>query len=272
MAIILTATESIDEREIEISARGVKGKRVYRVNSGLIDVAVFGNGSGRPIGLPAKGDAWNVALVPYLAVVGFRPKRQGGENTDLSNITGGWTLVEVIYETPSWGGGAPPPAPGTKFTKIETSVTTTQALYAIDPATGEVPPGSKQINGGAGTPRDTGLLGYSVYVALSKTQFANLNISTILDLHQSQAVNSNAVDLPPFLSSSSFHSFAIGQLRFTGFEVMDPDEDGDRYVVYHLKAAKDHLVPWVKEGPDGDSVGTKQLSHIYPRKSFAGLW
>ena len=268
----LTATELTDERTLKQTRTRWEGKRVYKVNTGSVDVALLGNGSGLPAGLPAMGDMWDATLLPYCVVVGIEPKRLGGVDTDLANRTNAWTLVEVKYAT-IIEGSVPPPSTLSKFTKINASVGQVQAYFGIDPDTGNRVPGDPQLNNGNGASQDVGLVDYEVFVGLSPVQFAAVDYSRLISLHTRQSLNKeNSVSLPPFLQSGVFNTFGKGQLRFRGFGFDDPDGSGNRFLRIQLAARTDHRVVWAVEGPDGEATGAEKTAFTYPYDDFAGLW
>lgn len=267
----LEAIEQIDQRKLEETRDGWRGHRFYSVTSQAVDVAVFGNG--QPVsGLPRKGDAWDEVLAPNLVVVGRKFAREGGVDLDTLNRTGGYTLVEVIYETPGFGGGEPPPEAGRPFTRLAPSVSAVQVVYGIDPNTGEVTPGQPQIADGRGAGKDVGLLAYEVVVPKSPAGFAAMDIARHVALHGAQAANADSVQLPAYLESTRRDQFGPGQLRFSGFAVDDPSESGWRHVRYTLAAAPDFLARWTPEDVDGNAAGDERAVHIYQRMPFAGLF
>lgn len=271
MAITLQAIELTDQRTLRETREGWQGKRVFIVSTGMVDVAVFGNGQGQALGLPVKGDSWHDVDAPYLVVTGRDFKRDGGTDTDPVNKTGGWTRVEVTYETLGLHGRLPPPSSGISFTRLSPTVTGVQAIYGIDPDTGQVPAGAIQIADGQGVPKDVGLVAYEVFVPLSVAAFGLLDIPRLVSLHRAQATNQDAVTLPKYLSAQRADAFTQGQLRFTGFAVDDPDETGYRYLRVSLAAAPDHLAYWSSQDAGGDAA-TEHAEHVYQRMAFAGLW
>lgn len=271
MTILLTAIELPDERTLRETREGWRGKRVYIVSSGKVDVAVFGNGAGTPAGLPVKGEAWDAVEAPYLVVVERDFKREGGVDTDLINKTGAWTRVDLAYETLGLHGRLPPPSSGISFTRVNPTVTGVQALYGVDPATGQVPAGAIQIADGQGTPRDVGLVAYEVFRPLSPAAFNLLDIPRMITLHRDQAVNSDAVTLPKYLAGTRQDAFTQGQLRFNGFSIDDPDETGYRYLRMALAAAPDHKVYWSSQDAGGDAAA-EHAEHVYRQRPFSGLW
>ena len=272
MAITLQAVELKDERKLSESQVGWQGSRVYVVSTGSINVAVFGNTSGPVQGLPVKGEPWHATKAPNLIVNRREFERDGGIDSDSLNQTGGWTRVIVKYGTLGLNGELPPPVSQIKFVRIVPTITTVQAIYGIDPTTGQVNAGEKQIADGQGAPRDVGLISYDVFVPLSPTDFALLDTVRLIRMHSNQSVNSNAIDLPPYLGSARFDHFTAGQLRFRGFSIDEPDETGYRYLKIAVSAALDHKFRWTSQAADGGASPVSHTADLYPTELFAGLW
>lgn len=272
MAILLVARELLDQRELREMRNGWRGKRVYYVTTQDVEVATFGNTSGKPVGLPEKGSAWDTTRAPYLVCVERDFRREGGVDSDAVNITGGFSEVTLTYETLGLHGRLPPPKTGLAFTRLVPTVTGVQALYGIDPNTGSVPDGAKQIADGQGAPKDVGLVAYEVFRPLSPQAFGLLDVPRLVTLHTEQAVNSDQVTLPAYLASARADAYSPGQLRFAGFAVDDPDETGWRYLRVGLAAAVDHRVYWTAQGEGGDASAAEYAVDIYRHRPFTGLW
>lgn len=270
MAIILAAEELHDARTLKMTRRGMEGSRTYKVNTGDVGIALFGNALGPTPGLPTIGEPWDLVKAPYLVVVEIEPEREGGQNTDALNRTGGWTRVRVRYSTII--SGSLPPAAGITFTKLRPTTGQVNSLFGINPATGMRIPDAPQIGNGSGATQDVGAVDYEVWRPLSPSEFEALDHVLLVSLHTLQGLNDAQVTLPAFLQSDTRHTFAKGQLRFHGYEIDDPDPSNYRYLRMTLLARTTHEVRWAKEGPDGKATGDELAAFQYKYMSFNGLW
>lgn len=241
-----------------VSGQG-EGRRHYAVDTRDPALALEASG------LPRPGDPWSPAYT-RLVCVGYDTVRVLGGVTDAAG-GGGWCVVPVVYRTPGFAGrtGA---LPGTRTLRFEFVGADSVTVYKpIDPS-----PDQYVLDNGRGAPRDVGRHRAVVtrYDAPGSAP-AQAYLQRLISLATEQAVNSDAVALPPLVGTNDAYYLPAGQGRFNAWG-MD-FRDGLVVTEIQILIAADHHFRWLGEDENGNPMQSlRYTDRVYPERPFAGLW
>lgn len=266
MPIEAKLTRNTDDftETLEFSTSGATGVRHYRINTDILDLAIYAQG------LPKIGDAWSEAL-PTLCVNRIGPfVRLGGQDTS-GDGDGGIIRVTVSYTTPTFGQQA---ADFSTWTEIRTSITSQNIIEPIariqpqpEPGQGLVP-----ILEGDGVDVNVGTLAVYVHTYKRKSDPGHIiPLTLVMDLLYPQCkLNIDAMTLPRLMRTNRGLNFRERELLFCGIESIN--DLGDHIeVVYHMEARADWVFVWQSTDTEG-RLATTYEDQIYGAASFAGLW
>lgn len=232
---------------------GFVGVRWFRVNT-ADEFAAF-----NAPGIPQYGDAWSVSA-PTLICTGLETDYQGGWD-DPTRHEDGLTYVRADYETPNFG-RIPIGVPYAECIAGSGTVT-----VRVDVRSMEDPQSNfgAQIDEGVGVPKKVGSCQVSVV-----SWPAVFDASRLLELHAEQAINSDAVTLPPFVGTNLQWTLQPGQGSFASFA---PGAEGGRFkLAILIDVSRDWDALWQSQDSAGKFSGPVHRSQIYRALPFAGLW
>lgn len=250
--------------ELVESDRGAKGVRWYKVNTEDPDAALLA------FGMPRRGHRWSPSR-SNLRVVNRTPVYIAGQNDSVTGV-GGFTGVEVQYETPGFSGRIVPRVIGgaEDYTEYTWETGTARVYYDarvdVDPVTFGV-----KVDNGRGFDKGFGKLVAVVHRFRSaSTPTPNALVSQAF----AKPINSQPLTLPPEQGAGTTQTVAALEAKFVGFErrlapvVADGSDDagmGAEFVI-RLELApvfspqggiSGHDVFWQQEGPDGSPVASR---------------
>lgn len=218
------------------------------------------------------GSSWSSALKDCVVTDLFTryiAKKDG------SSGTGGLTVVHAEFSEPGTGARLPPPIIGQKFTLLASETDTVTVYFdrrALPDAGSPPNPLNWPLHNGDGVSKKVGLVSAKVYSYIPTTTFPNL--ARIFGLLRRHSINSDAVQLPAILGTTTTINLQPGQCQYDGFDHQLVGAVGSRAIeiVHSLLLAPDFLDRWKAEDEDGNSVGSEIQSQIYDTEPFFGLW
>lgn len=249
---------------LELTRNGWVGAREFLVHTHEEYEAI--------LSVPAYGSEWSSTL-KSCQVVAIKGRYVCGK--DDASGTGGLTVVHLDYAESGSNGSLPPPQIGLRFSVLSSqmeSVTVHADIRApLDP--GSPPnPLSYPLHNGNGISRLVGRLGVKVYAYVPTSSFPN--ITRIADLLKENALNSDVVQLPVILGTTTGINLNVGQCRFDGFSHQLVGATSGRAIelVYDLSMGPDFLERWKLEDEEGNAFGDQIQSLINASRPFGGLW
>jgi hypothetical protein len=190
--------------------------------------------------------------------------------------SGGLTLVRCEYRA-AINGRLTIPDRTTRFTELEYSTQTTQALFDINAVLGD--PAFKPIHNGDGVARKVGLLSARVFAYFPASSGVGgpggmPTLFRLATLMRTKALNEQPIELPKVDGIGTPVVLGVKQAQFEGFRTRLATGLGGqllREVQYDLSLSDDFAEYWTITNERGEPWES-HTAELYPAASFAGLW
>jgi hypothetical protein len=252
--------------------KGWQGLRNYEVNTSNPALALLADG------IPKRGDPWTSGIADLSDLRVTERETFLISSRDSGDGSGGWTRVQVLYQTPQASAIRVPADVNARWTDISVSrgqfnLIRAMGLVAVaddgsvtGPEIGQV----DAIDNGRGCNVDYGILECRVFTFMPRS--AGYDVGRLAGLMRPSKINQNPLRLPPLYGDRLPIELGKGQVRYVNFEasMLNPEV---RQLVHVLEISRDFYARWSPLEANGQPMlGQTYGSRVYDYADLGGLW